>query len=269
MSDEFDHDSSSEQDSVRVNFSKPFPLFPLTDVSLLPHAVIGLFIFERRYRQMLEHVLDTHGQIAMAVYDHDADASSADANPPIKSAVCVGQVVQHRRNADGTYNILLQGVCRASISKEFPPPNEQDSYLQLDDTGNIHDTGEPRLYRSAMLEPLDAASDIPPEQLEVIHDDVVNMLEHGAIAELEPIRKVRDHIHDRDDELSPVVFFDLMALSLFSIVDARDLRYRLLSEPDTTSRAEFIKRELLELNATIAAADQQFDPDAPKGVSWN
>ena len=40
-----------------VDFNRPIPLFPLSCVSLLPHAVQGLHIFEPRYRQMVEDVL--------------------------------------------------------------------------------------------------------------------------------------------------------------------------------------------------------------------
>ena len=55
--------------SIRVNFNKPIPLFPLDSVVLLPQQVMPLHIFEPRYRQMVDEALDSVGQIAMAVID--------------------------------------------------------------------------------------------------------------------------------------------------------------------------------------------------------
>ena len=63
--------------------SKPMPLFPLDRVILMPHGVHAVHIFEDRYVQMVEDVLDGAGQIAMAVFDADNGSDDHD-NPPIK-----------------------------------------------------------------------------------------------------------------------------------------------------------------------------------------
>lgn len=44
-------------------------IFPLAQVTLMPHAVLPIHIFEPRYRQMIDDALDGPGQIAMAVID--------------------------------------------------------------------------------------------------------------------------------------------------------------------------------------------------------
>lgn len=119
---------------VRVNFGKPFPIFPLDGVVLLPHAMLRLYIFEPRYRQMIEHVLDGSGQIAMGVFEGEAWRESYQENPPIRPAVCVGQIVEHARQHDGTYHVWLQGICRAIVREEHLPEGS-------------------RLYREALLEP--------------------------------------------------------------------------------------------------------------------
>jgi len=237
------------EESVRVNFGKPFPIFPLREVVVLPHAVIPLFIFERRYRQMIEDSLDGPGQIAMAVYEPDADPEDTHPIPPIKPAVCLGQLVQHEHNPDGTFSILLQGICRAKIVDEHPPDAQ-------------------RLYRAATLSPLDTHDDHPPD-LDDIQHQVHSLLASERLSQLEPVRRLREQLDERDEPLEAPVFFDIMALSLLSMIDASALRYRLLAEPDPSARARLIERELTSLSATVAAADQQFDPDAPKGISWN
>ncbi len=239
----------NEQESVRVNFGKPFPVFPLQHPVLLPHGVVSLFVFEHRYRQMVSEVLDGAGQIALAVYDGDGFVHDYEGTPPIMPAVCVGQIVHHQQNADGTYNILLQGVCRAEIQQEEGPEGE-------------------RLYRVAALKPIDAPG------LEAYEDscsaylrqELSSMLSSGP---MEPVQRLREQLERQDEELDADVFFDLMALCLFSMLEGDDLRYQLLAESDATRRAQFIHRELKNLNDTLETAERQFDPDAPKGVSWN
>ena len=106
---------------VQVNFGRPMPLFPLPDTVLLPHAVLPLHIFEPRYRQMVEDVLDASGQIAMATFNDKDWKSHYHGTPPLRPAVCVGQIVQHEAMDDGRHNILLHGVCRARITRWSSP----------------------------------------------------------------------------------------------------------------------------------------------------
>src|SRR3954467_9840508 len=83
----------SEETSIQVNFGRPLPLFPLDAVTLLPQQLLPLHIFEERYRQMVEHALDGSGQLAMAVLD--GSGKGEEGNPPIRPAVCIGQIAQH------------------------------------------------------------------------------------------------------------------------------------------------------------------------------
>ena len=41
------------------------PMFPLRGVFLLPRQVLPLHVFESRYRQMIDDVLDGQGRLAM------------------------------------------------------------------------------------------------------------------------------------------------------------------------------------------------------------
>ena len=95
--------------SIRVNFGKPMAFFPLAAVSLVPHGVVQLHIFEPRYRQMVSDALDEAGQIAMAVFDGEAWQEEYHGAPPVRPMMCVGQIVAHEALADGRFNIALQG----------------------------------------------------------------------------------------------------------------------------------------------------------------
>ncbi len=245
-------DESATQ--VRVNFGRPFPLFPLDGVVLLPHAMLPLHIFEPRYRQMMEDVLDGSGQIAMAVFEGEDGHAHEWGDPPIKPAVCVGQISQHERMADGTYRVWLQGVCRARVVEEFAPDGE-------------------RLYREAVLEPLEPGD--PEEEtgeLLAERDRLLELIRTEPLSEVASVRRLVDQLDEQTgglDTLPTGVRLEVVALSVVGALDEPRVMYRLLAEGDLAERARIIERELLGLRGLLAHAEKQWDPDAPKGISWN
>jgi Lon protease-like protein len=244
----------NEQESIRVNFSKAHPVFPLAGVTLLPHAIAALFIFEPRYRQMVEDVLDTTGQIAMAAYDDSPEFDGVSPRP-IRPVVCLGQIVQHERHTDGTYHIFLQGVCRAQIVEEIPAePGGFDG----------------KLYRRAVLQPLGGADSEESEfELDAQRSELSDLLESQRLSSLPAVQQVRKQLASGFDVLPTPVLMDVVALSLLSVVDEAKLRNALLEEPSATKRADLMIRELKRIDHTLRIAELQFDPEAPKGISWN
>ena len=235
---------SHETETVRVNFGKPIPLFPLGAVTLLPHAVLPLHIFEPRYRQMIEHVLDGNGQIAMAVMDHDTTEDIPGAAPALKPAVCVGQIVQHERLIDGRYNILLQGVCRAKIHREDAPEGD-------------------RLYRQAALRPIEVF-DADGEELDAIRERLHFLLTESPLRNLAASENVASCLSR--PEAPTAAILELVGVSL---ITNETVRYELLEQGDPLARANLIEDELLDLRTLLSRAEKQLDPDAPKGVHWN
>jgi len=231
-------------ETVRVNFGRPTPLFPLAQVTLLPHAVLPLHVYEPRYRQMIERVLDGAGQIAMAVIDHDAWPTDPASDPPLMPAVCIGQIVQHERLLDGRYNILLQGVCRARIEREEP-------------------ASDGRLYRQAILRPIEVA-DYDPDELAAERQRLRWLLTETPLINLAAADKVAECLAQND--APTVAVLELIGVSLLT---DDTVRYRLLEEGDPTVRAALVEYELDHLRTLLSRAQRQLDPDAPKGVSWN
>lgn len=232
---------------VRVNFNHPFPVFPLARVSLLPHAVLPLYIFEARYRQMLEHVLDTHGQIAMAVFEGEEYQYEYEGAPAIRSAVCIGQLTQHERCEDGTYRVLLHGVCRARVVSELTADDEH-------------------LYRRAVLRPIEKGDD--DEALVGLRADVLGHLRAKPLSDTGGAKRVLSAISERPDLPTPAIL-ELITLGLVAPIDEGDTLYRLLAEGDATRRARIIETALRGYEHLLGRAVAQFDPEAPKGVSWN
>jgi Lon protease-like protein len=97
---------------------KILPLFPLPRVWLFPAVILPLHVFEERYRQMLEDVLDSQGRIVLGTIQdgHESDAANA---PPIYPIAGLGEIGRHERLPDGRYNILLVGLQRVFV-REVP-----------------------------------------------------------------------------------------------------------------------------------------------------
>lgn len=237
-------ESSESGETVRVNFGKPMPLFPLAGVVLLPHAVLPLHIFEPRYRQMVEQALDGTGQLAIAVFEGERWKREYHGSPPIRPVVCVGQIIQHEKLADGRYNVLVQGVCRGRIKEELPPDGD-------------------RLYRQAMLDPVEAA-DADEEHLEASRRRLRRMLSESPLTSLSASENICQCL-DREEAPTSAVL-ELVGVSLIS---DDQVRYQLLEEGDPGARAEIIEREMASLRSLLSRAELQRDENAPKGVSWN
>jgi len=234
----------SDQTTIQVNFARPMPLFPLDAVTLLPQQVLPLHIFEPRYRQMVGDVLDASGQIAMGVFRGNRWKQEYHGRPPVRPSVCVGQIVQHEKLADGRYNVLIQGVCRARIDHELAPRPEVE-------------------YREVSLSPV-GVGETDEGLLAATRDRLEHMLSDGPLTRLSAASAVAEYA--RDEELPTSALLELVS---FTMVGDTELRYRLLAEGDATERARLVERELGHLEGLIRRADAQRPDLWPKGVSWN
>ncbi|HLP83715.1 MAG TPA: LON peptidase substrate-binding domain-containing protein [Phycisphaerales bacterium] len=234
-------------DPVTINFGKPIPLFPLEAVALLPQQVIPLHIFEPRYRQMVQHALDSTGLIAMAIFEGSAWRQQYHGRPEIRPAVCVGHIVRHEALEGGRFNVLLQGVCRARVVQELPASEE-------------------RLYRVAMLEPMgdDEGELSLDDTLNDARSQITTMLADGPLAKLAAAEPVLEYL--RNDEIPTHALLEIVSVAL-----ATDpaIRYQLLAEPDAKQRARVLLAELTSLARLVRLAQLQQPESWPKGASWN
>lgn len=229
--------------TIQVNFNKPMPLFPLADVVLLPHSVQQLHIFEKRYRQMVDQCLDQSGQIAMATFADEDAAADEDATPPLRPAVCIGQIMQHHRFDDGKYNLLLLGICRAQIAEIDEPEGE-------------------RLYRNARLRLLERPE--PQAEMKRVRRRLRDLLNAPTLNQVRGVKKVMP-LFERED----VPTHAILELIGSALLDDTEKKYALLAEPDPGNRARLIHRELRVLDRLIRSAQWQMNGDWPKGLSWN
>lgn len=220
------------------------PIFPLDAPVLLPQQVLPLHIFEPRYRQMVEHCLDGAGQIAMAIFSGQDWKQKYHGRPPLRPAVCVGQIAQHERSPDGRFNILLQGVCRARIIREMP-------------------ASEDHLYRTALLEPT-GIEIAETESLGDARATIGELLSEGPLTKMNAAEPILEWLNNDD-----IPSGALLELVSFAIITEPRVRYQLLAESDAQTRADLIINELRHLSGLIERAESQHPEDWPKGCSWN
>lgn len=121
------------------------PLFPLPNVFLFPGCVMPLHVFEPRYRQMIEDLLDGPGRLVMGTQLESGAAGldgSCPGSPPVFHTAGLGEIARHERMKDGRFLIYLIGLKRVKIREK---PSD-------------------RLYRKVQTDPV---SEIPvPDALE-------------------------------------------------------------------------------------------------------
>jgi uncharacterized protein len=226
--------------SAKIDFSQPVPLFPLPQCILLPHVTTPLHIFELRYRKMVTDALEGNGLVAMAVFEGHRWKLEYDDSPPIRPGVCVGRIVRHDRVANGRYNILLQGLCRATVGRELPG----------------------KAYRRALLEPVDA--DRPMEiDLGDARQRLDALLGDPLVKQLAAVNAVRRALGaaTRTDVLVDVATIALCTDS--------EQRYRMLCEADPLTRAQWLESHLRRTRRTLKAAASLGDPQTDEGWTLN
>lgn len=234
---------SDDQMTIQVNFARPIPIFPLDTVALMPQQIQPLHIFEPRYSQMVGRALDGSGQIALGVFEGSRWQSEYHGNPPVRPAVCVGQIIQHEALSDDRYNIVLQGVCRARILEEFMPDAD-------------------RQYREALLEPVGIERE--GAELPEVRERLGEMLTEGPLTQLAASSWIVERV--LNDEIPTTALLELVS---FTVLSDRELRYQLLDEADPIARADLIEHELMHLQSLIERAAEQRPEEWPKGMSWN
>ena len=231
--------------SWSIDFAKPLPLFPLGGVTLLPHTVAPLHIFEPRYVQMVSRALDSDGLIAMAVLTRDVPTVSF-GEPAIYPATCVGRIAQHHRMSDGRFNILLQGLCRATIADHLP-------------------AGGDTWYRRAHMRPV-LNPEPQSDSLETARAALLDMFRTDPLRELCAAESVAGALQAEDAPTET-----LLELIAMSVIADEDARYQLLAEGDPARRAEIELEALADLRRVLTRARPQREMhiDQPRGVWLN
>jgi ATP-dependent Lon protease len=87
------------------------PVMTLPNATLFPQALLPLFIFEPRYRQMLADALHSNRMFSVAM---QRPGSTREVPSPVAGLGLIRVSVAHR---DGTSHLILQGIARVELEQ--------------------------------------------------------------------------------------------------------------------------------------------------------
>lgn len=111
-----------------IEIPSEVPVMTMSQTVLFPQAMMPLFIFEPRYREMLQDVLEENRIFAVAALDEEKDDAEALETP--YSIAGVGVVRACKQNKDGTSNLILQGLARVEFNKIICEEPYRRAYIQ-------------------------------------------------------------------------------------------------------------------------------------------
>lgn len=106
-----------------ITLPDEIPVMPLPGAVLFPHALLPLYIFESRYRDMLEHALQHDRMFSVALIKPSCPEWQAPED--FFHFATVGLIRACVGRGDGTSNLVLQGLHRVrftSFEQETPFP---------------------------------------------------------------------------------------------------------------------------------------------------
>jgi uncharacterized protein len=190
------------------------PVFPLPNVVLFPKTYLPLHIFEPRYRTMVSDAAMSGQCIGMALLK-DGWETDYYGHPPVFSTGCVGRLASVQPLADGRSNILLQGLERFEIEREWYDKAYREATIAVTVRGtetSLDPAVRRRLFTS-LESYLRSWDGVPPWQElireEVSDEIVVNTL--STYLECTPLEKQflleADSLHQQARRLSDLIEF--------------------------------------------------------------
>ena len=200
---------------MEITLPEEVPVMTLPNVAFFPQALMPLHIFEPRYRQMLKDVLATNRLFAVTGLDANLLDQPGQFEPPHRIA-SVGIVRACQKNANGTSNLLLQGLCRVELLSIVTDEPYRRIKVRALPSEPVADPAENVRLRTELARLIALkqkfGAPVPPEMAEFL-------------------RTVED----------PEVFIDLAA---FSLCDDSALKQRLLETLNVRRRLELFAGQL-------------------------
>jgi Lon protease-like protein len=192
------------------------PVFPLPNVVLFPRTYLPLHIFEPRYQAMVADAA-TDGQcIGMALLK-DGWETDYYGHPPVFSRGCVGRLASVQSLEDGRSNILLQGLQRFEIEREWYDNPYREATIAIPVRGaeaSLDPAVRRRLF-TVLESYLQSRDDVPTWQ-EIFREEASDEIVVNALSmylECTPLEKQflleADSLHQQARRLSDLVEFML------------------------------------------------------------
>jgi len=190
------------------------PVFPLPNVVLFPKTYLPLHIFEPRYQAMVSDAALNGQCIGMALLKDGWEADYY-GHPPVFSRGCVGRLASVQPLTDGRSNILLQGLERFEIEREWYDNAYREATISLAVRGaeaSLDPTARRRLF--TVLESYLRSRDDVPTWQEIFREEASDEIVVNALStylECTPLEKQflleADSLHQQARRLSDIIEF--------------------------------------------------------------
>jgi Lon protease-like protein len=124
----------------------------------------------------------------------------------------VGYIVEQNHLPDGRYNVLLQGLCRAKLIREWPPESD-------------------KLYRQGLLEPTDVSGAMEID-LSQERQAIDTLLADPLLNELAAVHAMHKWLAD------DIPTSTLVDLGTMTLCEESQARYDMLQETAAAARAQ-------------------------------
>jgi ATP-dependent Lon protease len=199
---------------MEITLPPEVPVMTLPNVAFFPQALLPLHIFEPRYRRMLADVLKTNRLFAVAGVDPRRNGEIA-VEPPHRVA-SVGIIRACQENADGTSDLLLQGLCRVEVQSII----REDPYRRI-------------AVRALISEPGAA-----PEKNQSLRQDLARLVAKRQKLEQNGPKELVEFLRTVED---PEAFVDIAA---FTLCRSPRLKQQLLEELNVNQRLCLFRAEM-------------------------
>src|SRR5215469_15301932 len=160
--------------SDSIELLTEIPIFPLATV-LFPGGILPLHIFEDRYKDMMRHAIENHGQFGLS-YREDAGVG-IETPPAVGSVGCAARINAVMPLSEGRMNVISTGFIRYRIVqvKQSAPfiiaaiePFSDDPEPQADLSRLQSDTGA---LASQFLNAIQSLNDLPAREEPELPED--------------------------------------------------------------------------------------------------
>jgi len=196
----------------------------LPDTVTFPHGALPLYIYEPRYKKMLEDAINSSSMICVANLHSPETSNPADCTADIG---IIGLIRVSKKQDDGCSNLILHSVSRVEfLSWEKPPFTDPDSDNPSYPKVNIRPIPN-------IAEPLTEATEITMASLR----DAASRMIAGLPKEV--VSKINLTFDKVNEDLA--ILTDVLA---HQFVNDTNVRQSLLEELNPTKRAETLIRYL-------------------------
>jgi Lon protease-like protein len=208
------HGRDQRESAAPFPIPSRIPVFPLPNVVLFPKTYLPLHIFEPRYQAMVADAAVNGQCIGMALLKEGWEADYY-GHPPVFSRGCVGRLASVQPLSDGRSNILLQGLERFEIEREWYDNPYREATISLTVRGSeVSLDPAVRRHLFAILESYLRSRDDMPTWQELFREEASDEIVINALStylECTPLEKQflleADSLHQQARRLSDIIEF--------------------------------------------------------------